>query len=382
MPKKCFFIATSWRDRAVPKHFKALARALALRGHRVVVLIDGKKHEFEDHAGNPAVWTWPSLRPIHFADARFLYRLIRQYNPDCLVANFGAVNLFGIVGWLTGVPQRVVWERTLSDQHDIDSEKPQWHRNLLQARRWLVYRAATHVAVNAAATREDVHQNYGIDREKCPVFYNTLADPLPNRPELRDPEVAAYRVACVGRMDFSKGQDVLLRAIARVKNTVPEVEVQFVGGGPSQAAYQKLATELGIAERCQFIGGVPHEEVFKRMAASAVTVVPSRSEAFGWVNTESMAVGTPVIASAVGGIVEIIRDGVDGFLVPPDDADALADRLEQLLTDPELREKMGTSARARFLAEFERQGMIERQVAWLEAITADVQPVPSPLAVS
>lgn len=106
------------------------------------------------------------------------------------------------------------------------------------------------------------------------------------------------------------------------------------------------------------------------MATASVCVVPSRSEAFGRVNIEAMAAGTPVVASGVGGIPEIVRDGQDGFLVPPDNPQALADKLRLILSDPALRAAMGQSARQRFLDCFEQQANVARQADWFEALVA------------
>jgi glycosyltransferase involved in cell wall biosynthesis len=104
------------------------------------------------------------------------------------------------------------------------------------------------------------------------------------------------------------------------------------------------------------------------MASAVVTVVPSRSEAFGLVNIESMAVGTPVVASKVGGIVEIIRHGVDGFLVPPDNAEALAEKLKVILCNPHVRREMRTSCRQRFLEQFEQRRSVLEQADWHEEL--------------
>lgn len=367
--RRCFFIATSWRDRAVPKHFKALAQRLADRGHQAVVFIDGKKKEMEVPQGNPAVLSWPSVRPTTLKDARFLWETIRQYRPDALVANFGAVNLFSMVGWMTGVTGRIVWERTLSAQHDIDNEKAEWVRSFRQFRRRLVYAAATHVVANSEATLADVTGHYRVPASKCLVFHNALPDPLDKYPSLVGEEKVENRVVCVGRHDYSKGQDVLLHAIAEVRKVIPDVELVLVGDGDFRPTLEALAAELAIADNCQFVGGVEHEAVFHHMAKASVTVVPSRSEAFGWVNAESMAVCTPVIGAAVGGIPEIIREGVDGYLVPPDDAATLAERLIRLLQDKKSRARMGQQARQRFLDHFEQSHMLDRQVQWLETLT-------------
>jgi len=103
-----------------------------------------------------------------------------------------------------------------------------------------------------------------------------------------------------------------------------------------------------------------------------VCVAPSRSEAFGLVNIEAMAMGTPVVASRVGGIPEIVRDGVDGFLFEPGNDLELGDRLLEVLSDRELREQMGRNARRRFLEEFESSLVAKRQADWLEGLVAAV----------
>ncbi len=106
------------------------------------------------------------------------------------------------------------------------------------------------------------------------------------------------------------------------------------------------------------------------MASSWVVVVPSRAEALGAVNMESLAVGTPVVASDTGGIGEVIRDGVDGFLVAPEDAAALGAHIERLFTDRNEWQMMSMAARQGFLDRFEMQRNIGRQVSWLEELTA------------
>ena len=125
---------------------------------------------------------------------------------------------------------------------------------------------------------------------------------------------------------------------------------------------------LRLEDACIFEGDIHHDEVLKRMALATATVVPSRSEGFGLVNIESLAVGTPVVASSVGGIVEVIRDGVDGFLVPPDNPEALAERLLLLLSNPDLRRTMSRNARERFLTTFEQSKVVKEQADWFETV--------------
>jgi glycosyltransferase involved in cell wall biosynthesis len=366
MSRSCYFIATSWLDRPVCHHFKTLAEELAARGHQVVVVIDHRMVEVENHGGNPAIYSWPSPRPTRPRDALFLADLIRRYRPRCVVANFGAENLFLVVGRLMRVARRVSWYHTLSAQLDMDSTLPRWKLSLLRRRKRLVYRAATHFVANSEAAKRDLCRVFGVPERKCRVF--PLG--LPSIPASSSPngfEGTFPRVICVGRLHPSKGQDVLIRAAALLKARVPELRVDFVGDGPSRPDCLQLSRELGVQDICTFPGTLPHGEVLARMAGAAVTAVPSRAEAFGYVNLESLAVGTPVVASAVDGIVDLFHDGEEGYLVPPDDPATLADRLATLLTDRELRTAMSEKARKR-ASRFELSKVIREQADWLDEI--------------
>lgn len=369
MKSYCYFIATSWGDNPVSRHFLALATELAERGHRVIILVDGQKQVAHNQKTSLSVHTWPSRRPVKFRDAWFFYWLARKYRPDCLIANFGAENIMLLVGLLMRVPCRIAWYHTLSAAIDNDTELSRWRVNLQRLRKRGVYKAATHLVANSGAAREDVQRVFHVSERKCRVFYNSLADPLE---DLGIPQGAERqnRLICVGRLYPTKGQDVMIRAIALLGRIFTDTSVEFIGDGPCKSFYMQLARDLGVEDKCSFRGAVNHYDVLTAMTSSIATIVPSRSEAFGLVNIESMAVGTPVIASGVGGIVEIIRDGVDGFLVPPDDPGALAEKLKTLLSNAELRRKMGDNAREHFLKDFEQGKIVSQQVEWLESIAA------------
>lgn len=365
----CYFIATSWNDAPVSQHFRALADALAARGQRVVLLVDGQNHAVENPQGNPAVYTWPSRRPVKWRDAWFLRRLIRQYRPACLIANYGASNLMMLAGWWLAVPCRVVWYHTVTAAIDLDAPAGGWRKQLLRWRKRLVYAAATHLTPASRAGRADVMRVFGIAAGKCRVFYNSLADPLAGATAAAAPE--PNKVVCIGRLFPTKGQDVLLRALALLKERVPQLRAEFVGAGPDDAALRALAERLGVAPLCQFVGAVGHAQVLAHIQSAAVTVVPSRSDNNPLVVIEALALGVPVVASAVGGIVESLTDGVEGFLVPPEDPAALADKLYCLLTDDQLRQTLSVQARARFLAQFEQRGLIAEQAQWFEQLVAE-----------
>jgi len=369
MKKKCFFIGTPLQRTAVSAHFQALAHELVRRGHEAVIIAPPGECEPDPNDTRFHVHAWPSTRPTHLADAAFLWRLIGHYRPDCLIANFAPVNWMCLVGWLRRVHCRIAWYHTLSSQIGIDTKLTPWKLQFLRLRKRLVYRRATHLAVNSRAALDDACETFGVPAEKCKVWRNSLPNPEPSL-GLSGISERENLVVCAGRFDRTKGQDVLIKALALCGEKLGTTKVEFLGVGPLLDSVRTKAGQLGILDRCFFRGSVTHDEVMKRMSSARVTVVPSRSEAFGLVNIESMAVGTPVIASGVDGIREIVRDGVDGFLVPPDDASALARRLVALLGDPALRQTLGANARERFLNVYEQSRVVAAQADWLEKITA------------
>ncbi len=154
----------------------------------------------------------------------------------------------------------------------------------------------------------------------------------------------------VGRIDPIKGIDVLIDALCGLRRegwqTAPP-RLVLVGGGAGERAYETLqrrATELGIADRISFAGSISHSDLPVYYRAADVVAVPSFYESFGLVAVEAMACGTPVVASRAGGLAFTVDDGKTGFLVPYNDAAALADRLRLLLTDDALRAQFGANA--------------------------------------
>ena len=332
-----------------------------MRGHRVFILVDQQRTDVVNRETNPAVLTWPSRRPTTWSDALWFADFVRRERPRALIANWGATNIMLVVGMAVGVSVRVAWYHTLYKQMVMDGGTRSVRSKLRLWRKRLVYRAATHFATASDAARADLASVYGIPAERIATLGLSLADPcVPSNP------ATPLDLICVGRMFHSKGQDVLLRAVALLPDAVRLI---LVGDGPARAAYVALSERLHVAHRCTFVGAVPLEDVPRRMARASLTVVPSRDEAFGMVNIESLAVGTPVVATRVGGIPEIIRDGVDGLLVPPDDPTALANAIARLFRAPGLRDRMSENARKRFLERYEQQAVVRRQADWLESLS-------------
>jgi glycosyltransferase involved in cell wall biosynthesis len=155
------------------------------------------------------------------------------------------------------------------------------------------------------------------------------------------PEAARPRIGYVGRLAPQKCADRLVEAFGRMCEPASLV---VVGDGPDRERVHALAAGL---PRVHLTGFVEHTAVPAVLASLDVLVLPSAYEEMGSVLTEAMASGLPVVASDVGGIPEVVRDGVTGLLVPPGDVDALAAALDRLVADPCLRARLSAGARAR-----------------------------------
>jgi glycosyltransferase involved in cell wall biosynthesis len=189
--------------------------------------------------------------------------------------------------------------------------------------------------------------------------------PLPARDGLRraarlDPRTPV--IGFVGRLAPEKGVEILLAAVHRLHAAWPQLRLFVVGDDPSGGAYaarlRRLVRDQGLTRIVHFFGYV--EDAARACADFDVQVICSAAEPFGLVTLEAMAHRHPVVVTASGGSGEIVRDGVDGFLVPPNDPQALASRLERLLLDPTLRRCLGENGRARVEETFSLNRMLDR----------------------
>jgi glycosyltransferase involved in cell wall biosynthesis len=166
-------------------------------------------------------------------------------------------------------------------------------------------------------------------------------------------------VACLRE---EKRIDVLIASVPRIRTRYPDVEFQIVGDGRCREQLMKLATALGVLPQVRFMGH--RDDVPAILSESDLFVLPSESEASPNVILEAMAAGLPVVASNVGGIPELVTDGVTGSLVPPADSDALAAALLDLLDHPGRATAFGQAGRARI----EQEHSFDRTVVQFETL--------------
>jgi glycosyltransferase involved in cell wall biosynthesis len=293
---------------------------------------------------------WPRVRtaylPVlldhkagYLLTVKRLRTLLAQADPDLVHAHY--VSSYGFLGAVANRHPYVVsvWG---NDIYEFPARGPAQKRMVEFALRRADAICSTSVAMRAQTARYT---------DKPVAVTPFGVDTVAFAPQPRPPDGRVV-FGIVKTMDDKYGIDVLLRAYAefldRAQPAVAEAaDLVVVGGGVKLVAYQQLAATLGIGSRVRFTGRVPHETVPAVLHGFDVFVVPSvsDSESFGVAAVEAAACGLPVIASDVGGLPEVVRDGVTGYLVPPRDHGALAERMVALATQPDLRAGLGAAGR-------------------------------------
>ena len=235
-------------------------------------------------------------------------------------------------------------------------------RFLRRTRGWAL-RRASHVLSPSGYLR-GIALGWRLDPERVSVLPNPAPEipPLPSRDELRaELSLEGAVLAFAGRLGPQKALGVALDAVA----AVPEVTLAVAGDGPDRLALERRAGELGLDGRARFFGSVPRESVLRLFRAADASVLSSSWENFPHTVVEALAVGSPVIATAVGGVPEVVRDGENGLLVPPGDPEALASAIRRFFGDDDLRRRLAEAAQGSVAAYTEEAvfGRIEEELA-------------------
>ena len=260
---------------------------------------------------------------VHFADAREAFRYRGEIPAVGMVHDAYALD-----------SPRFPW--VLRRTH------PDWMRRSLYygALRTVeptAYRKLEILMANAEDTRQKVVRGYGLD-PRCVKVVRLGVEP-PGAVEKENLE-GNPSVLFVGSNFFRKGLDLLVEAAQRTLGTLPGLHIHVAGADPNRGAVEALARRLGVADRLHFHGRVPHEKLLGFMAGADTFCMPSRTEGYGLVFLEAMAVGTPVIGCRVGGTRELIRHRANGLLSAPGDAGDLARLLLEVHRDFRLRGRL------------------------------------------
>ena len=213
---------------------------------------------------------------------------------------------------------------------------------LLRVARNVELKRAAHVFTPSAYLRQ-LAVSWGVEAARVSV----LPNPAPRLPELAPREelrgafgMTGATLAFAGRITAQKSLRVALDALASADG----VELLLAGEGDERPALERQAVELGLEDRVRFLGAQPRERVFELFAAADAAILSSSWENFPHAVVESLAAGTPVLATATGGVAEVVRDGENGLLVPVGDAAALGEAIRRFFADEALRRRLRAAA--------------------------------------
>lgn len=180
-------------------------------------------------------------------------------------------------------------------------------------------------------------------------------------------------IGTAGPLEFDKGHDVFIRATPLILQEFPNAQFVIAGTGPEESRLRQLVRELRMSEYVTFVSGMADLSV--AIEAMDIFVLPSLRQGLGTIMLEAMARSRPVIASQSGGIYQIVREGVTGLLVPPSDSPALAQRVIDLLRNPEQARQLGQAAREQVKTSFRVEDMVDKTAELYRAVLGEM---PSP----
>ncbi len=346
----------------IENHVRILAEAQAARGHAVTVLVANPARHTTSETLNrvrvikAARWATVASTPISPA----LFWQAARLKAD--VAHLHFPHPPGeVANWLFHPARRTV----ISYHSDVVRQAGilRFYKPLLKR----VLKRADAIVYGSPPMKNSVylqpHQSklhlipYGIPLDR---FLQEPTDTEIDRVKSLYPStsVALPKLLFVGRLRYYKGLNVLIDALPAI-----QAQLLIVGVGPLQTAWQAQARSRGVADRIAWLGEVPDADLPALYHLSDLFVLPAThpSEAFGLVQVEAMASGIPTICTELGtGTSWVTVDGQTGYVVPPNDSLALAEKINRLLAEPDRRRAMGAAARQRAQNEFAVERLIER----------------------
>ena len=251
---------------------------------------------------------------------------------------------------------------------EFQAERRGLRLRFLRATRTAALRRARCIVVPSAYLRQ-IAIGWGLDPSRIDVVPNPAPE-LPEHPTRDEARatlgIDGFALGVAGRLTAQKALGDTLEALARV----PDVALLVLGDGPERAKLERRAGELGLADRVRFLGAGTRDDVIALFRAVDAALLTSAWENLPHTLLEALATGTPVIATAVGGIPEVVRDEENGLLVPPRDIAAIASAIDRLVHDDALRASLAAAA-APSVEELAEPRILRRIV---QAIVGDREP--------
>lgn len=277
------------------------------------------------------------------------------------------VKIVGDYAWEQGTQRFAVIDRL--DEFSKTSAKYSWRVRLLKKVQKYVADSATAI-VTPSGYLKKIISNWGIDPQKITVIYNSFdfKGLSSGKSVLRHKlGITGTLIISVGRLVPWKGFSVLIEAMAEVKKEIPDSTLFIAGEGPIKAELEKHAKEIGLEKDVIFLGKVPQTTLFEYVKAADLFVLNTDYEGFSHQLLETMALGTPIITTPVGGNIELVEDGENALFVDYNDKLKLAESIIGLIRNPVLAEKISKNAKAK-VKEFSDNRMLDNLTEFLKTI--------------
>jgi glycosyltransferase involved in cell wall biosynthesis len=331
-----------------------LAKELRARGHTVlpVGLSNGTGWlgaRFVAAGFEPA--SFELTRPLDLAAVRALTSILRDFRADVVHSHEFTMAIYGAAAAKRAHARHVI------TMHGGLYYATAWRRRA--ALRWAMRRSAALVGVSDA-TASALQRNLGIARSKLHVVPNGIPLRTGVRARLRSELALApgeLLIVSVGNLYAVKGHAVLIDALATLRDRAGW-RLAIAGRGEEEPRLRAQAATASIGDRVHLLGF--RDDVADILAAGDVFTMPSLSEGLPLALVEGMSFGLPVVVTGVGGVPEVVTDGVEGLIVPPSDPGALATALAELLQNASRRQQMGAAARTRAVRDYALSTMADR----------------------
>jgi len=301
-------------------------------------------------------------------------RLLKREQPDVVVTAISNANFYGrIASWLASSPATVTVIMDFLDGIMAGTEQRPWRERFHLWQEKKLWRLCNRLVAVSGPLRQHMVSRWGIPEDRVVTIPGVVDTSLPAPTDIRrekvyrnlgiDPE--RFLVGSICRLSPVKNLPMLLRAARRVEDAVPgEVCFAVAGEGPQREFLEKEAARMGLSDVVLFTGWCDDKDAF--YAAADLHVLTSHSESQGISLLEAMAASRPVIATAVGGVVEVVENEVTGFLVDPEDDEAMARLIVELLRNGTMARNMGMAGRKRV----EERFSLEQARSGLEKLLA------------
>ncbi|HYW27511.1 MAG TPA: glycosyltransferase [Terriglobales bacterium] len=292
-----------------------------------------------------------------------LYRALRADRPDVLHAYLPAAYMLGgLSGWAARIPVIIAGRRGLTSYHSY----PQGRLRLMAR---LANRVIAVHLCNSEAVRAYAIEREGLRPDRTLVIPNGIDPPDGPAPDLKPSWRAPVTAAMIANFFPYKGHETVLHAVRLVASKRSGFRLVLFGDGLERGRVETLRDELGLAGSIVFAGRRPDAAAY--LPGFDFLLLASTQEGLPNAVMEAMACGVPPLATAVGGVPELVGHQVSGLLVPPSDSVSMADAITWMIDHPDERRRMGEAARARMERSFSTEGMVARTEDLYETLTHD-----------